>query len=214
MVRVLNYAPSVNSFDSTFRDVANWVTMKTSLFASASAFLAAAVILSTPQSQAETHFVSVDGSGFSPSTVDINTGDTVVWVNNDETFSHTTTSDLPVLNPDYWNGLLVDFEDTYSKTFNNVGTFTYHDQLDIGTGTVNVTAPVAPVITLASPRIEAGLFLFEATGLTVGKTNVLEQSSNLVQWVPVSTNIAVTSSMTFTNPASAGPRLFRVFEQP
>src|SRR5213594_843599 len=80
--------------------------------------------------------VAVDDSGFSPATLTINVGDTVVWVNLDDTFSHTTTGDLPVTNPNYWNGFLFDFFDTFAQQFNSVGRFTYHDQLDIGTGTI------------------------------------------------------------------------------
>jgi hypothetical protein len=177
--------------------------------------LAATLTVAVVQLQAMTHYISVSESGFAPATLNINVGDTVVWVNDDEIFSHTTTSDLGIFDPDYWNGVLVEFESSFSQTFNNVGTFTYHDQLDIGTGTITVSAPSAtPIITLESPRLTDGQFLFEATGLTVGKTNVLLSSTNLTSWTAITTNVATASSITFTNAASLGQCFFQVVEQP
>jgi len=162
---------------------------------------------------AATHSVTVDGSGFSPSSLSIEVGDTVVWENVDEDFPHTTTCTLQPTDPDYWIGYLIDLGDTYSKTFNNTGTFDYTDQLDIGTGTITVTPVVTPTINLESPRIENSQFLFEATGLTVGKTNVLLASTNFTTWIPASTNVANTTSITFTN-AVLGQCFFRVLELP
>ena len=168
------------------------------------------------QVQAALYYVSVSDSGFAPATLNINVGDTVVWVNDDEFFSHSTTSDLDIFDPNYWDGLLVEFESTFPQTFNNVGTFTYYDEFDLGnTGTINVSAPsTTPVITLESPRLTDGQFLFEATGLTVGKTNVLWSSTNLTNWTAITTNVADGSSMTFTNAPSLGQSFFRVMEQP
>src|SRR5664279_4387404 len=82
--------------------------------------------------EAATTNVTVNGSIFSPDALAIEVGDTVVWENLDDTFSHTTTSDLVFSNPDYWDGLMVNQFDTFAHTFNNVGTFTYHDQADSG----------------------------------------------------------------------------------
>src|SRR6266516_393412 len=251
-----------------------------------------------------TYQVAVDDSGVSPATLTIDVGDTVVWVNLDDTFSHTTTSDLPVTNPNYWNGLLVDFFDTCAQQFNSVGRFTYHDQLDIGTGTiivsgtntppsVNLTSPLpdaafsapatftleasasdpdaggsvvdveffvgdtsvgvdfdspysvtvselaagtynlsaiatdnlgaqstnsirirvsGPAIGLAAPRMARGQFLFDATGLTVGRTNVLQTSTDLASWTSIETNLAAGSFTTFTNAPSAERRFYRLLE--
>ena len=175
--------------------------------------LAATVLLST-YLVAETHYVTVDDSGFSPSVLNINVGDTVVWVNNDEFFPHTTTSDLDFLDPDYWHYLFSDYEEEFPKTFNNPGTFTYYDQSEDNTGTIIVNAVSTPEISLESPRVESGLFLFDVTGLTVGKTNVVEVSTNLLQWIPASTNVATASSLTITNAAVGGVKRFRVVELP
>lgn len=176
--------------------------------------VAAAALLAGP-SNADTFYVGIDGGdSFSPDQLTIYAGDTVVWVNNDEYFPHTTTSDLSPSNTDYWNGYLYEFEDTYSKTFNNPGTFTYRDTISEGTGTITVNAPPSPGITLNAPQVGGGQFWFEATGLSVGRTNVLEASTNSVQWHAVSTNLAAASSMSFTNPVQPGACFFRLFEQP
>lgn len=185
-------------------------------FSRALLFTTTTLAAMTMQTCAATHFVGVSDFGFFPVTLNINAGDTVVWINDDEDFPHTTTSNLGVLNPDYWNAVLVDFEDTFARTFNNPGTFTYRDQSGPGTGTI-VVAEVSeptPEIVLESPRIVDGQFLFEATGLAVGKENVLEFSTNLVDWTAMSTNLADNTSMTLTNVISPGGRVFRVHQLP
>ena len=174
-------------------------------------FLVALVISAFPI-EAETHYVTVDGSGFSPPTLEIQAGNTVIWENIDETdYPHTTTSTLQPTDPNYWNGYLVSLGDTFSQTFNNPGTFYYTDQVDAGTGTIIVSQAVTS-ISLQSPRIEGGQFLFEGAGLTVGKTNVLLSSTNLTTWLPT-TNLTTSSTTTFTN-ALQGQQFFRVVELP
>ena len=173
-------------------------------------------LLSSGQIQAADYYIGVDGSGFSPAMLEINVGDTVVWENTDDTdYPHTTTSDLNIFDPGYWDGYMFSLGDTFSWTFNSVGTFTYHDSADIGTGTIIVNPlSLTPTITLESPRLENGQFLFEATGLTVGKTAVLMSSTNLTSWTAIQTNVADGSSLTFTNTTSLGHCFFQVVEQP
>ena len=167
----------------------------------------------TAPAAADTFYVYVDDAGFTPATLNISVGDTVIWVNNDELFPvHTTTSDLLITDPDYWYGLLSGEGDSYTNTFNNPGTFTYRDDVDLNTGTITVTAPQSQEIVLQSPRTVGGQFLFDVSGLTPGQTNVVQASTNLVQWTGVSTNIATASSMTITNTLSPGAKLFRVVE--
>ena len=86
--------------------------------------------------------------------------------------------------------------DTFSNTFNNPGTFSYTDQVEGNNGQIEVIQTATPTITLESPRIEGGQFLFEATGLTIGKTNVLLTSTNLTAWNAVNTNLTANT----TNP--------------
>ena len=165
--------------------------------------------------EATTHNITVNGSSFAPAMLTIEMGDTVIWENQDDFFPHTTTSDLSFFDPNYWNGLLASLGDTFDFTFNNAGTFTYHDESDTGTGTIIVQASGAtPVIRLDSAHIMGGQFFFSAAGLTVGKTNVLEASTDLTRWVAIQTNIADGAALTFTNAASLPGCCFRLIELP
>ena len=81
--------------------------------------------------------------------------------------------------------------------------------------TIYVQNP-APV-SLSSPRVVAGQFLFQASGLVPGKTNVLQTSTNLLSpanWVSVSTNVAATNTVSFTNSAQTKRSFFRLIELP
>jgi hypothetical protein len=67
---------------------------------------------------------------------------------------------------------------------------------------------------LESARQEGSQFLFAATGLTVGKTNVLQASTNLTSWVAIKTNVANNASLAFTNATALPGRFFRLVELP
>lgn len=177
--------------------------------------LAAGLVLSTAlQIQAATVYVGWDSDfGFSPSSVTINPGDTVVWVSNDPFFSTYVTSDGSFGEPNYFQIPLVDEGDAFGVEFNSLGTFGYHDSWG-NSGTVNVVAPEAPGISLLTPMVAGNQFLFEATGLTPGKTSVLETSTNLLNWTAIQTNVSSGSSAVFTNSMVAGSKFYRVFELP
>jgi plastocyanin len=78
--------------------------------------------------------------------------------------------------------------------------------------TVNVSGGAA--VNLNAPRISAGKFLFDVTGLTSGKTNVLQTSTNLISWQPAKTNVAAGSAMTLTNTPSSGSHYYRLLQLP
>jgi len=189
--------------------------MKKGLAQGGSPLLVALLISAGLPLQAETYYVTVDDFGFSPATLTIQIGDTVVWENTDEEdFPHTTTSTLGLLQNGYWDGDLFSLGDTFQQIFTFADSFDYTDQGGPGTGTITVNpVVVTPVINLESPRLAGGQFLFEATGLTVGKTNVLLRSTNLTAWLPLSTNVAASASVTFTN-AATGQGFYRVLELP
>jgi plastocyanin len=72
----------------------------------------------------------------------------------------------------------------------------------------------AAVITLGNPRIQNAQFLFDTANLTNGKTNVLQASTNLVDWISFKTNTAMNSLQTFTNPIASSRRFYRVVQLP
>lgn len=67
------------------------------------------------------HDIVIQNFAFSPLTITINKGDTVIWTNMDST-AHTVTSDSgsELSSSTFTKG------GTYSHTFNTVGTFSYH----------------------------------------------------------------------------------------
>ena len=178
-------------------------------------FLVTALLFS-PAIQAHAATIKVgwnSDNGFSPNKVTINSGDTIVWTDNDPDFPTQVISDNPIGQPNYFQFFLVNQDDAYEVVFNSTGTVGYSDSYGhAGSITVNGLSPVS--ITLSSPRLSEGRFLFDATGLTPGKTNVLENSTNLSNWTAIKTNAAVGSSATFTNLVISSIRFYRVSQLP
>jgi hypothetical protein len=82
------------------------------------------------------------------------------------------------------------------------------------TNAITVTVTAGATVSLGSPRLAAGKFLFDVTGLTVAKTNIVQVTTNLVAWTSVKTNIAVSAAMTVTNAATAPRQFYRVLQLP
>jgi len=76
---------------------------------------------SNVSSQSGTYNVEIQNFAFNPSEITIKKGETVIWTNKDST-SHTVKSDS---GNEISSGSLSNGQ-TYSHTFNQVGTFDYH----------------------------------------------------------------------------------------
>jgi len=77
---------------------------------------------------------------------------------------------------------------------------------------VSVVTPVA--VSNSAPAISAGLFSFDYTA-NVGLTYVVQSSSNLVNWMPIATNVASSGIVHFTdNSGLSTLRFYDVFLQP
>lgn len=74
----------------------------------------------TQKATAETNEVSIKNFAFSPATITVKKGTTVTWTNEDSV-SHTVTGDNGGPSSE-----LIGQGDTYTYTFNEVGTFGYH----------------------------------------------------------------------------------------
>jgi plastocyanin len=70
----------------------------------------------------ETYNVAIDNFTFSPASVTISKGDTVMWTNNQANTPHTIISDS---GNELGSGTLQQGQ-TYSHKFNNAGTYSYH----------------------------------------------------------------------------------------
>jgi hypothetical protein len=84
--------------------------------------------------------------------------------------------------------------------------------VSLETITITVQSATSP-ITFGAPVFIGGNFQFSAKGVTPGNSIVLQSSTNLTfpgNWVALRTNVAGGSSISFTNPATAGACFFRV----
>ena len=80
-----------------------------------------------------THYINIQGYAFSPSSITINVGDTIVWTNYDSA-SHTVTS-----NDGTFDSGSITNGNTFSFTFTSAGTFDYYCAPHPGmTGSVTV----------------------------------------------------------------------------
>ncbi|TGC10757.1 hypothetical protein CUN85_04155 [Methanolobus halotolerans] len=78
--------------------------------------------------------VIIDEDGFNPSEIEISVGETVTWINQDDSV-HTVTGDALAFD----SGELAEGE-SYSYTFDEAGTFEYESEEDfLLSGTITVT---------------------------------------------------------------------------
>ncbi len=113
------------------------------------------------------------------------------------------------------------FSSPFTTTVTNLPFGTYvltaiaYDNLG-ATATNQITIYVQnPGLAFTSPRMVGGTFQFEVTGLTIGKTNVLQVSTNLAPstgWVSLATNVANAGTLSFTNAAASSRSFFRLFQ--
>jgi len=109
------------------------------------------------------------------------------------------------------------FSPPYSTTVTNLpaGTYTlttiaWDYSYETATNSVTITVVNPGAIQLTSPAVVGGSFVFQASGLIPGKTNVLESSSDLVTWLPLQTNVPDATSLGFTNSPAGRSQFFRL----
>jgi plastocyanin len=108
------------------------------------AFAAVTALAIAGPAGAATKTINIFGSGFSPASTTITQGDTVTWVNKDNT-NHQVLADKgqfvsPILSRNH----------TYSFTFNAAGTYTYKDELHPKLTGKIVVKGLPPTLTLAA----------------------------------------------------------------
>ncbi|HMP81957.1 MAG TPA: hypothetical protein PKA41_04535 [Verrucomicrobiota bacterium] len=181
----------------------------------------AAMIVTSAQVHAANHFVSMTSSWtFAPSYLEIDAGDTVTWVNNDDFDDHDATSTGG--GPSWSTGFVAPEDSSSPILFDTPGTYPYRDSIYgplgmVGTIVVNA-APVTPDPSeLSEPqRLTDGSFRFTISGLTPGMETVIASSTNLVDWTTVSTTFPETATLSYTNPPLLGAtaEYFRCWQNP
>jgi hypothetical protein len=123
---------------------------------------------------------------------------------------------------EFWvGGTLADdlFYPPYATTLTNLsaGTYTltaiaWDYSYVTYTNSIVITVKNPGPITLNGVSWKGTNLIFQADGLAIGKTNVLESSTNMMDWWPVQTNVAEGTSLNFTNPPVARCQFFRVMQ--
>jgi plastocyanin len=152
--------------------------------------------------------------GFDPAYQEIQPGDTIRWVNIDGWGdSHSTASTQGL-----WNSGEVPYGYYVDLSFPYAGTYPYRDQYTGDTGTIVVMAPAPPPPPrLISPvHLANGTFQCIVTNLLIGKTSIVQASTNLVNWSGVYTNVASDYSYPYTDTGAApfGRRFYRALALP
>ena len=80
------------------------------------------------------------------------------------------------------------------------------------TNSIIITVKNPGPITLGGAAWTGTSLIFHADGLVVGKTNVMECSTNLIDWWPVQTNVADGTSQGFTNTLAGRAQFFRMMQ--
>lgn len=126
--------PIINTRPQRRKTVGRWLTLAVAVVVvgAASLFVLLQQNGSNSVQAASTATVEISAAGFQPQTIRVKKGETVTWVNKDSAAHHVIADpfpsgeSLPSLNSD--SPLAQD--ESYTSTFEEVGTFTYHDQLN------------------------------------------------------------------------------------
>jgi hypothetical protein len=123
---------------------------------------------------------------------------------------------------EFWVGdTLVDalFYPPFTTTLNDLpaGTYTLKaiawDYSDVSyTNSIVITVNNPGPITLNGAAWTGTNLTFHADGLIAGKTNVVECSTNMIDWWPVQTNVADGTSQGFTNTPAGRAQFFRMMQ--
>jgi plastocyanin len=159
-----------------------------------------------PSLWAATFTVQMTGFTFSPNTLSIGQGDTVIWTNLGP-FGHTSTSGNAPNHSGLWDSGTLGGSQTFAATFNNFAPRTYpyfcsFHYLSGMTGSLTITNGTSPPPLLSSPSWRNGQFQFTLDG-TRGQSYVIEMSPDLGSWGPVSTNLATSTQLTVVEPGAS-----------
>lgn len=150
--------------------------------------------------------VSIIDFAFSPSAIVINANESVVWTWAGASV-HSSSSDTGL-----WDSGILSPGSQFTNNFPTAGTFPYHCNVhSFMTGSVTVQAQVqaAPQLS-AAKRISNTSFQFSYSAAS-GSSYIVLRSSDLIHWNPLATNLASSTSVTFTDPtATAAAQFYKV----
>ncbi len=122
--------------------------------------------------------VSMTNFVFTPSSIKVSIGDTVLWTNATSTTSHTSTSDTPL---SLWDSGSVPPGGTFSRVFTAAGAFPYHCTFHVSLGMVGTvvvkmkaspsSGPAGTIFTIKAATVNAsGPFVYDIQRRNPGGT--------------------------------------------
>ena len=127
-------------------------------------------VSSSVSAQAATLTVEIVDFSFRPSSLTIQAGDTVSWIQRDQ-IQHTSTSGVNSTPDNVWNSGLLSINQTFEHTFDTPGSFPYfcvpHPDMT-GTIIVEEAGNAAPTVTLTNPANNAAFT--EGTQISIEAT--------------------------------------------
>ncbi len=197
---------------------------KISFHSLAAAGLVLLVGICAPDTRAATHYVRMESYGFFnfrfvPSSLEIQVGDTVIWQNQDYTqygyYGYDATCysspgvvwwSSGVLYPGEEDGLSFPFAATFNYQDSYFGQYGMRGTLVVKEGS---TEPPVPATLVAPEVIPGGYFQCQVSNLVVGRSYVVQASTNLVDWTSLATNTAGTTLEYFVDGRAPGlPRQY------
>jgi plastocyanin len=169
--------------------------------------LAAVLAIGAQASTGATHatkFVGITRTAFVPSSVAINTGDSITWTNSDSV-NHQVASQSagfasPILKPG----------DTFTWTFPTAGKFGYHDVLSKQTGNGSVTVTAPPVNVTASLSSSATAIVYGVNSVTLSGQLSNKAGGQQITLNEQATGESQTKALTSTTTNAAGEYSFTV----
>ena len=187
--------------------------MKTRLLGLAIATLGSLLIHQT--ALAATVLVQMSNFTFTPNNAQIKADDSVTWTNTVFT-GHNTTSQAST---PLWASSTFSVGGTFTHAFPSAGSFPYectiHFLSNNMQGAVTVGNNPPPTITLSNPSFnQNGNFQFTLQGITTGKTNLIQASTTLTNWVTIATNTTASDLFTDITAPNFHFRFYRVVQLP
>lgn len=125
----------------------------------------------TEQSNSSDPPVTIQNMQFMPQSLDVTAGSTVTWTNRDS-IAHTTTADN-MSAAEHWDSGILSPGQSFSKTFNTPGTYSYHCNIHpFMHGTIVVTRNSTQPTSTATPRVTSS----QTSTPTIVSPNTLPQT--------------------------------------
>lgn len=150
---------------------------------------------------AATNLVAMSGLAFVPATLTIQTGDTVLWT-NEESFTHTSTSGAnPPTSDGLWDSGPLSLSQIFSHTFSQAGTYPYFCSFHYSFGMLgSITVQgnnQSPTVSITAPT-NGSVYVSPANLTITVDTTAPNGSVSQVQFLDGTNSLSIVSASPFT----------------